>query len=61
MRDHPDETNFKNQSAFDPSLADDHLTVVMALPFEARKPLQSMSKAGIQSVFPAEKPWAQGV
>ncbi len=34
LKDHPDETNFKNQSAYDSITSDSHVTVVMALPFE---------------------------
>ncbi|NQU78664.1 hypothetical protein HQ545_02755 [Candidatus Woesearchaeota archaeon] len=34
LRDHPDESNFRNQSSYDPNSFDDHVTVVMCLPFE---------------------------
>ncbi|MBN1543874.1 hypothetical protein JW898_00250 [Candidatus Woesearchaeota archaeon] len=37
VRDHPDETNFKNQSSYDPETCDRHITVVMALPFEDQR------------------------
>ncbi|MBW2971817.1 hypothetical protein KY359_02160 [Candidatus Woesearchaeota archaeon] len=34
VKDHPDESNFKNQSSYDPQTCGSHVTVVMALPFE---------------------------
>jgi len=37
VKDHPDETNFKNQSSYDPETCDQHITVVMALPFEDQR------------------------
>ncbi len=37
LKDSPAETNFKNQSSYDADTCDDHVTIVMALPFEDQK------------------------
>lgn len=34
LKDSPEETNFKNQSSYVSGTCDDHITIVMALPFE---------------------------
>jgi len=44
MKDHPDESNFKNQSSYDPNTEEQHVTIVMGLPFEDQKALSEYRK-----------------
>jgi len=34
VSDHPDESNFRNQMSYDPNIAEDTISIVMAIPFE---------------------------
>ncbi|MBW2996781.1 hypothetical protein KY349_00400, partial [Candidatus Woesearchaeota archaeon] len=43
LKDSPAETNFKNQSSFDSETCDDHITIVMALPFEDQEMISGYS------------------
>ncbi|MBW2999670.1 hypothetical protein KY339_03280 [Candidatus Woesearchaeota archaeon] len=44
IKDNASETNFKNQSLYDPDIAEEHITIVMALPFEDQEKVSRFVK-----------------
>ncbi|MFH1682156.1 MAG: hypothetical protein ABIA37_00005, partial [Candidatus Woesearchaeota archaeon] len=46
VKDCPAETNFKNQSSYSPEIGQDHLTIVLALPFEDQDRVSRFVRGG---------------